>query len=87
MTLQEWFNDIFWRAYPRRVAKKVAWKSLQRINPDEELRDRMISAVRRYAESTDPKYLAHPATWLNQERWEDEVVTKKSGCEGFHAWR
>ena len=23
----------------------------------------------------EPKYIAHPSTWLNQERWEDTPVT------------
>jgi hypothetical protein len=29
----------------------------------------------RYAKSvegSDPKFVAHPATWLNGERWDDE---------------
>lgn len=26
------------------------------------------------AEKTDIKYIPNPTTWLNQERWEDEVV-------------
>ena len=25
----------------------------------------------------DPKFIPHPATWLHQERWADEIVHKR----------
>ena len=40
----------------------------------------MIQAVEKQKQSTQwqrdgGQYIPHPATWLNQERWEDEVTT------------
>jgi hypothetical protein len=69
--------DEFWNAYPRREAKggaRKAWlKALAKTDPD-----RIIAAAVRYRDSplrdqTNIRYTAHPATWLNQERWDDET--------------
>lgn len=68
--------DEFWATYPRHVSKKTAhqrWKTATKRTPPQLI----IDAARRYAEDchrrgTDPMYIAHPATWLNQERFLDE---------------
>ena len=79
------FDDVaiesIYDAYPRKVAKRNAIKSislsLTRIskrgepNPVEWL----LNRVRKYAQSRageDSKFTPHPATWFNQERYEDE---------------
>ena len=68
----------FWNTYPRRTAKgnaRKAWtKAVKQATPEE-----IIAAAERYAKSVvgkDPEYIAHPATWLNGERWTDEPVEK-----------
>jgi hypothetical protein len=70
------FVDQFWRAYPRRVAKKAAVAALDRVRRSDEVDfPRLLDAVRQYARSVagkDMQYVAHPATWLNQGRWDDE---------------
>lgn len=66
--------DEFWKTYPRRVGKeaaKVAWSKAAK-KTDAGL---ILTAVRRYAEDPnlpDKKFIPHPATWLNQGRWDDE---------------
>lgn len=67
----------FWNAYPRKVAKgaaRKAWDKAIKAGADPAL---IVLGARRYA--TDPRrsdsdirYTAHPATWLNAERWADE---------------
>ncbi|MBA9003685.1 hypothetical protein [Thermomonospora cellulosilytica] len=67
----------FWKTYPRRVGKgaaRKAWAKAIKAGADP---DQIILGARRYA--TDPRrsaadirYTAHPATWLNAERWTDE---------------
>ena len=32
---------------------------------------------------SDPKFIAHPATWLNGERWADEVKVEGSGRDAI----
>lgn len=66
--------DDFWLLYPRRVAKKDARKMWGRVPA--ELHVEVLTALvawRQVWSDKDPEYLPHPATWLNGERWEDEL--------------
>ena len=74
------FED-FWSICPRKTAKgsaRKAWlKAIKTASPET-----IIDGIKAYAKSaqgTEPQYIAHPATWLNGERWSDEttVQTKK----------
>ena len=73
MTNKEKFNK-FWSLYPRKVAKIVAerrWKKLSNKDIDEIFKIYHEHLIRcRYK---DIQYVPHPATWLNQRRWEDEL--------------
>jgi hypothetical protein len=68
----------FWDAYPRKVGKGDALKSWRRIKPSAGLLAKMIAAVRRTRETEESwqreggRFIPKAATWLNQERWEDE---------------
>ena len=75
----KYFNE-FWEKYPRKVAKKYAFECYQRIEITEELHQMMLSAIdkQRHSKSWDDvRYIPHPSTWLNQRRWEDEIVEDK----------
>jgi hypothetical protein len=68
----------FWQAYPRRQAKPVALKAFLKIRPDEALFQKMLKAIRKQAKTEQwlnggGCYIPMPSTWLNQERWEDEI--------------
>ncbi len=68
--------DIFWTAYPKKVAKGAAEKSWKKIKPDENLAADIIAAIAKQKPTwTDPKFIPHPATWLNSKRWLDGVET------------
>lgn len=63
--------DEFWSAYPLRVAKAAArraWAKALR----EASADTITTAARRYADDPTRTFTAHPATWLNAGRWDDE---------------
>lgn len=69
--------DDFWAVYPRRKAKEAArraWaKAVKKVEPAV-----IVEGARRYAaecQGRDPKYVRHPATWLNGGCWEDEPDT------------
>lgn len=72
--------DRFWHTYPRRVGKGAARKAWEKLSPDQPLVDAILAAVER-DKATDQwqrengRYIPHPATWLNQQRWEDEPDT------------
>jgi len=79
-SLRERF-ERFWTAYPRKEGKQPAWRVWLRLKPTEELTARMIHAVDRWKQTDQwrkeaGKYIPHPATWLNGERWEDELPTE-----------
>ena len=65
----------WWELYPRKVGKqaaaaKYAW-ALKSASAGE-----LLDGLRRHLpllRSKDPQFVPHPATWLSQGRWEDEV--------------
>ena len=76
--LQEKQFDKFWQAYPKKVSKKEAQKSWNKINPSLELFEKILKALEIVKQTgqwnTDNgKFIPYPATWLNQERWTDEI--------------
>ena len=73
--------EKFWLACPRRIGKEAARKAYEKarkLASDAEL----LEGIRRYAitrAGQDEQYTVHPATWLNQGRWADEVVGTLGG--------
>ena len=70
--------DLFWSAYPRRVAKQVAIKAFIKNGCTEHIK-KIIKAVESQKQSYQwtkdgGQFIPHPATWLNQHRWEDELI-------------
>jgi len=68
----------FWEAYPRKVGKGAARRSWKKIKPDPELQEKILDSVVQHSYSFEwtrenGQYIPHPVTYLNQERWEDEV--------------
>lgn len=68
--------EVFWKKYPRHIAKKNALKAWSRLNVDDALCQKIMHALERALVTLqwqNPQYIPHPATWLNGERWNDEV--------------
>jgi uncharacterized protein YdaU (DUF1376 family) len=70
--------ENFWSICPRKTAKgsaRKAWlKAIKTASPET-----IIDGIKAYAKSvqgTEPQYIAHPATWLNGERWSDETTVQ-----------
>lgn len=66
--------DEFWAIYPRKVGKGQARTAFTKALRKAHIGD-ILEGCRKYAEQRtgqDPSYTAHPATWLNGERWLDE---------------
>lgn len=73
----ERFNT-FWNAYPRKTNKGYAKQVFKKLRVDKELLDKMVLAIGQQKQSEqwkNPQYIPHPSTWLNGERWEDELTT------------
>lgn len=76
--------DRFWGEYPRKEAKPKARIAFEKIDPDETTLQAMLEAIQKWKDSAQwkedgGKYIPHPATWLNQRRWEDEPMKGESG--------
>lgn len=75
----------FYSAYPKHIGREPAWQAWKKLNgtcPDVQI---IIAKIEEMKKSDDwlkdnGKFIPHPATWLNQKRWEDEgvVLEKKS---------
>jgi hypothetical protein len=69
--------DELWGMYPRKVAKRVAQKSFERLTQTEQAQ--ALEAMPNHlaywkSQDTQLAYIPHLATWLNQYRFEDEIV-------------
>ncbi len=79
--------ETFWKAYPRREDKghaRTAYTRSLKATPA----DVILAAAVRYAarrSGEDKKYTALPSTWLNGERWNDEVGPAGNGVLPFAA--
>jgi len=68
----------FWMEYPRKVARQNAIKAWRKTGATDSraLIDTIIADVKRRVEGEwkgkEVQYIPHPATYLNQRRWEDE---------------
>ena len=83
--------DLFWKAYPKKVAKgdaRKAWGQTERIRPDLET---LLSAITEQMKSdqwrkNEGQFIPYPATWLRQERWDDELKVTLPGVVQGKPW-
>jgi uncharacterized protein YdaU (DUF1376 family) len=67
--------DVFWKIYPRKVARKNALKAWLKIKPDDALTKQIIDAINKQGLcNREIQFVPHPASWLNAARWEDEIA-------------
>ena len=72
--------SAFWSAYPRKVQKKTAKDTYlnlhkKKLLPKIEEHVRIIEQRKLTDQwkKDNGEFIPHPATWLNQERWNDEI--------------
>lgn len=70
--------DTFWEYYPRRSGKGAARKAFLAQTSRGVTAAHIIQAASDYAENCkrigkEAQFIPHPATWLNQERYDDDV--------------
>jgi hypothetical protein len=74
--------ENFWSVYPRKTGKTSAWTVWKKIKPSAGTRVAMKLTIEAFKKSEDwtkdnGQYIPHPATWLRQGRWEDEIAKKE----------
>jgi len=72
--------DEFWMIYPRKIGKLTAKRSWEKLS--QENQQKALEAIvehRKYwvAKGTDWEFIPNASTWLNQERFEDELVIEQ----------
>jgi len=72
--------ENFWLQYPKKVGKLTAKRSWEKLSLDNQQKAlKAIVEHRKYwvAKGTDWEFIPHASTWLNQERFEDELVIEQ----------
>lgn len=73
-SFDHWFAD-FWEAYPRKVGKAAALKAAKGKAKTEAERATILAGLQRQLpelRSREVRYIPHPSSWLNGQRWLDE---------------
>lgn len=68
--------DQFWDVYPRREGKAAAKVKFATARKRGIALSVILAGAERYRDdpNREPQYTAHPSTWLNQGRWDDEPL-------------
>ena len=84
---EEKFN-IFYKAYPKKVAKTKVLSWFKSNKPKDDLFELMMKQLEVFKKSynwnkDNGQYIPNPTTWLNQKRWEDEIEITNN-LSGIH---
>jgi hypothetical protein len=75
--------ERFWNVYPRREAKRDAFKAWLKLKPTAPLVDRIVDDVEDRVRTkvwrlVERQFIPLPATYIRGERWEDERPKAKA---------
>lgn len=73
------FFEEFWQVYPRREGKLAAHKAFKAVPPMTDFLA-VIEGARRFRDdpNREAEFTPHPATWLNQGRWDDDPLPART---------
>lgn len=76
--------ELFWSAYPKKTAKQQAIKAWEKLKPDEELLNKILTSLEQQKKSAQwtkdgGQFIPYPGSWLNGRRWEDEIQEVQNG--------
>ena len=84
--------EVFYAAYPKKKARSRALKAWLKLSPSEHLTATILAAVSAATTSEEwrkdkGQWIPHPATWLNDRRWEDQLgdATKPAALAALEA--
>ena len=73
--------DVFWTAYPKKVDKQDTVKVWEKLNPNAELFEKIMSGLNRSVaydhRFRERQFTPSPARWLRGKSWEDEFELPK----------
>ena len=68
--------DQFWTIYPRKTSKQSASKAFAKLKDEDQ--QAAINNISRLYSETPVQFVPHAATYLNQGRWEDQVIPRNA---------
>lgn len=76
--------ELFWQAYPRKEGKQKAEAAFAKVTvPVQVLLDAIDNHKRSAQWSKDGgQFIPHPATWLNGQRWQDQMAPASAARKG-----
>ncbi len=84
------FFLAFWQAYPRRIGKGAARTAFHRAAryADPNMIVQAALTYARFVEDrqVEQQFIPHPATWINGERWEDDLESEKVERKSVNGW-
>ena len=82
--------EVFWWTYPRRIGKGATRTAFARAKKKADVLH-ILNAAHQYSafcveQGTEKQFIPHPSTWLNQERWDDDLESEIDSAYGvqFH---
>lgn len=81
--LKEWKKSKsfmeFYNQYPRKKSPTAAFKAWNKLSEEDKVTAKKSLVRHKYLKQwkKDKTFIPHPATWLNQRRWEDEIDRKE----------
>ena len=66
----------FYEVYPKKTDKQRALKIWKTLNPNDDLFQRIINHCQKAYIGREKKFVPAPSTYLNLEKWEDEIVSQ-----------
>ena len=79
--------DLFWEHYPKKVGKKKVQDKFNSNNYPIDLIIKNIELQKKSDQWKNQQYIPNPETYLNQERWTDEVVLPVADDEPIYVYQ
>ena len=81
--------DTFWNAYPSKVNKKRCMDLWKKLNPDDDLVQKMLKSIEAWKRTRQWRegYVPYPDTWLRGEKWNDEIPNEPRSKNGALQYR
>ena len=86
--ITEMFEE-FWALYPRKIAKAAARKAWSKMTSEQQLMAaKAISTHCEYwkVKETELEFVPHASSWLNGERYEDEIIIEPKKTKESKEW-
>lgn len=73
--------NMFWNTYDKKIDKRKCYSKWRKLSSEE--KDSALNYIPAYVRATPEKqYRKHPATFLNNKAWENEIIQRPAQTKG-----